>query len=98
MDRNPDFDTVREIALNSTEESDANLYKFAPLTSVDVERSFSTYKWLLNVKRNRLKIENLEKVMIIYFNSVNVSEADNDFDISASCSQQLEEEMSTSMN
>lgn len=69
MDRNPDFDVIRDICENNTEVSDANLYKFAPLTSVDVERTFSTYKWVLNVKRNRLKIENMEKIMIIYCNS-----------------------------
>lgn len=30
------------------------LYKYALLTSVDVERCFSSYKWILSVKRNRL--------------------------------------------
>lgn len=45
-------------------------FKFSPLTSSDVERSFSTYKWMLDVKRNRLTLENIEKLIVIYFNSV----------------------------
>ncbi|KAJ4450658.1 hypothetical protein ANN_02087 [Periplaneta americana] len=35
--------------------------KFAPLTSVSVERSFSAFKMILSDKRQRLTVENLEK-------------------------------------
>lgn len=71
IERNPDYDTIREKSdkiLKTIDLDDELIYKFAPLTSVDVERSFSTYKWILSVKRNRLKIENMEKLMVIYFN------------------------------
>lgn len=73
MERNPDLDTLREYSekIEKNEADDMVLYfKFSPLTSVDVERSFSIYKWILDVKRNRLKIENIEKLMVIYFNCI----------------------------
>lgn len=41
--------------------------KYAPITSVDVERSFSTYKHLLDDRRHSFKIENLEKHLIVNF-------------------------------
>lgn len=73
MERNPDLDTIREYS-ESIEKSVANnqklYFKFAPLTSTDVERSFSTYKWILDVKRNSLKLENIEKIIVIYFNCI----------------------------
>lgn len=79
LDRNPDYDVIREIGekiVKGNETDYENFFKFAPLTSVDVERSFSTFKWILNVKRNRLKEENIEKIMIIYFNSLQERETD----------------------
>lgn len=66
MDRNPDFDILREISENIGKESEVSVYQFAPLTSVDVERSFSHYKWILNVKRNRLTMDNIEKNIIVH--------------------------------
>lgn len=44
----------------------ANL-KNAPITSVDVERSFSTFKHLLDDRRHSFKMENLEKHLIVNF-------------------------------
>ena len=35
--------------------------KYAPITSVDVERSFSTYKQIFSDRRRNFLIENLEK-------------------------------------
>lgn len=40
------------------------LYKYAPLTSCDVERSFSVYKTILTDNRCRITPENLEKHLI----------------------------------
>lgn len=74
LQRNPDYDVIRTTCENiekGIETDHESFYKFAPFTSVDVERSFSTYKWILNVQRNRLKEENIEKLMVIYFNSLN---------------------------
>lgn len=72
MDRNPDLDTIRNVAENISScnnDEEEEVLKFANLTSVDVERSFSMYKWILDVRRNSLKPENIEKLMVIYFNS-----------------------------
>lgn len=41
--------------------------KYAPITSVDVERSFSTLKHLLDDRRHSFKTENLEKHLIVNF-------------------------------
>lgn len=93
MDRNPDFDVLREISEKMSTDNCASIYKFAPLTSVDVERSFSIFKWILNVKRNRLTIENLEKIIVIYCNSLDVNGVSNkeqsqESDEKPSCSTQ----------
>lgn len=46
-------------------------FKFAPITSVDVERSFSSYKQMLSDRRQSFLIENLEKHLIVsIYNSV----------------------------
>ncbi|CAI6357265.1 unnamed protein product [Macrosiphum euphorbiae] len=39
---------------------------FAPITSVDVERSFSTYKSILTEKRTSMTSENIEKYIIVH--------------------------------
>lgn len=41
-------------------------FKFCPVTSVDVERSFSAYKLVLSDKRHKFAPENLEKYVIVY--------------------------------
>ena len=43
-------------------------FRFVPLTSVAVEQSFSKFKNLLDDKRTNLTIENIEKLLILYFN------------------------------
>ncbi|KAL7298128.1 hypothetical protein TKK_0009130 [Trichogramma kaykai] len=45
-------------------------FKYCPTISVDVERSFSAYKVMLNDRRRSLTMENLEKYMLvhIYYN------------------------------
>lgn len=73
MARNPDLDLVRAYAEQISHESasdEISIYKFAPLTSVEVERSFSAYNWILDVKRNRLSLDNIEKIMVCYFNFI----------------------------
>ncbi len=42
---------------------------YAPLKSVDVERSFSTYKNLLSDKRTNFTESNIEKFIFIQFNT-----------------------------
>jgi hypothetical protein len=41
-------------------------FKFAPTTSVDVERSFSNFKNILNDRRRNLTINHLEQLLIIH--------------------------------
>lgn len=43
--------------------------KYAPISSVDVERSFSTYKNVLTDNRCKFLFENLKKTLIIQVNS-----------------------------
>jgi hypothetical protein len=40
-------------------------FKYAPLTSVDVERSFSNFKNLLSDPRRSFSVQNIEKHLII---------------------------------
>lgn len=47
-----------------------NLTCYAPLVSVEVERSFSLYKYILSDRRTSLLTINIEKLNIIQFNAV----------------------------
>ncbi|KAL4097204.1 hypothetical protein QTP88_022015 [Uroleucon formosanum] len=49
--------------------SDLKFYKFAPVTSVDVERSFSRYKNVLANNRRSFTFENIRKILVIQCNS-----------------------------
>lgn len=44
------------------------LYKFCPITSVDVERSFSAFKMIFDDRRHQFTLENLEKHLVVYCN------------------------------
>jgi hypothetical protein len=43
------------------------LVKHAPVTSWEVESSFSVYKHILSGKRQSMTPENMEKILIVYF-------------------------------
>lgn len=47
-------------------ESSVPVYKYCPITSVDVERSFSAYKLILTDNRRSLTPENIEKLLVAY--------------------------------
>ncbi|VVC36118.1 Ribonuclease H-like domain,Domain of unknown function DUF659, partial [Cinara cedri] len=49
--------------------SDMAYFKFAPITSADVERSFSLYKNILAPNRRSFKFENLKKSLIVQCNN-----------------------------
>ncbi|KAL4148721.1 hypothetical protein QTP88_002890 [Uroleucon formosanum] len=49
--------------------SDLKFYKFAPVSSVDVERSFLRYKNLLANNRRSFIFENIRKILVIQCNS-----------------------------
>jgi hypothetical protein len=70
---NPDLKTISKIGKiidgNTNVELDMPphiiaLYKFVPLTSCDVERSFSIYKTILTDNRSSFTVENLEKYIV----------------------------------
>lgn len=48
---------------------DMTYLKFAPITSVDVERSFSSYKILLADNRRSFLFENLRETLIVLCNN-----------------------------
>ncbi|KAL4126775.1 hypothetical protein QTP88_010984 [Uroleucon formosanum] len=55
--------------LEDSNVSDLKFYKFAPVTSVDVERSFLRYKNLLANNRRSFTFENIRKILVIQCNS-----------------------------
>lgn len=48
---------------------DLTYFKYAPITSVDVERSFSKYKQFLTDRRRSMHFENISKTIIIQCNT-----------------------------
>lgn len=63
--------------LSGTSRNDVNvdpetapLFNYAPLTTVDVERSFSIYKHILTNRRYNFKQDSLEMYLVINFNKL----------------------------
>lgn len=54
------------------------LYKYAPITSADIERTFSVYKWIFSDTRHRYTPDHFEQILIIYlyYNSAAVCKWD----------------------
>lgn len=48
---------------------DIPFFKFAPISSVDVERSFSKYKYILAHNRKAFEFSNLKKYLIVQCNA-----------------------------
>lgn len=51
--------------------TEINLFKYAPISSADVERTFSRYSSVLTEKRRSFSFENLMHHMIVYCNQKN---------------------------
>jgi hypothetical protein len=67
LNANPDLLFFKEFnALKSTPTE--KHFSFVPLTTVDVEISFSNYKHIFSERRQRLQIENIEMLLMLYFN------------------------------
>lgn len=74
IEKNEGFKKLKDIAkilcgesvenIELTIEDISNL-KYAPITSVDVERSFSIYKYMLSDRRHNFSVENFEKYVIV---------------------------------
>ena len=79
LKKNPGFKSLQAInvAITGTEgsgplEVDVGLvrfYRYAPITSVEVERSFSTLKAVLGERRRSMTPSNIEKLIVAHFNS-----------------------------
>lgn len=82
LSKNPDIKIILKIAeiLNGNETSKNSLlaelttnecvhFKYAPITSVDIERSFLAYKNVLSDNRRKFLFENLKKTIIVQVNS-----------------------------
>lgn len=75
LKKNSNFKIFQDVAKVQAGESDSacpsgwtpddiSELKFCPITSVDVERSFSIYKHIFNSRRHKLTEENLEKIVV----------------------------------
>lgn len=78
LNKNPGFSTLKAVAniLSGTDVNackipteDLPRYKYAPVTTCEVERSFSNYKNILSDRRQNFTPENLEKYVVCNFNS-----------------------------
>lgn len=83
LDKNTGFHTMSTISkiLNGEEASrecfpddmsgdDLAHFRFAPITSVDVERSFSKYKYLLTDNRQSFTFDNIKNALIVQCNNL----------------------------
>lgn len=61
-------DTIQDFEEELTT-SDLPYFKYAPVSSTDVERSFSKFKMLLSDNRRKFTFENLKKALIIQCNA-----------------------------
>ena len=78
--KNEGFEVLKRINLSIKGEQNENIdftndqvscFKYAPITSCDVERSFSKYKFMFNQRKHRILFENFTKSLIINCNSIN---------------------------
>lgn len=56
--------------LNGWNNADIQCMRYAPTTSCELERSFSSFKNILRSNRQTLTNENLEKFVVVYFNQL----------------------------
>jgi hypothetical protein len=56
-----------EYSVNMTVEQISS-FKYAPITSTEVERTFSVYKNILSDRRHNLEQENLTKLLVVQCN------------------------------
>jgi hypothetical protein len=67
LDKNPDISYFRSFnQLRATNYE--KIFNYVPLTTVDVERSFSIYRKIFDEQRRSLTIENTRMLIFLYFN------------------------------
>lgn len=79
MEKNSGFKVIRDInnvisgctkhSVPNLEIEELPIFKYAPCTSVDVERSFSAFKSFLKSNRSSFCEKNLSMMLIVYYNS-----------------------------
>lgn len=74
LESNSGFQSIKKLRIESRK-----LFFYAPMTTVDVERSFSVYNDLLSKKRHNLKDINIEKYMVCLYNQ-NIDEKTTDIE------------------
>lgn len=60
----------KEVEVERTIAQHAKYFKYAPVTSVEVERTFSKLKMILSDRRLSLSTENVNKMLIISCNNI----------------------------
>jgi len=55
--------------LKNLEVNDSKYYKFAPITTIDMDWSFSRYNNLLANDRRSFAFENIRKILVTQYNS-----------------------------
>ncbi len=68
IQRNPDFVWFKNFSILKCKQNE-KIFSFVPLTTVEVERSFSKFRELLSDKRQSMSNLNIEKHLFLYFNS-----------------------------
>lgn len=63
-----DEDSEVDDYLKAASAEELAAFKFAPVTSVDVERTFSIYKQILDNRRQSFHFDNLKKYVVLYCN------------------------------
>lgn len=61
-------DQIKNKYVETLSANELAMFMYCPVTSADVERSFSRYKAVLTEKRRSFTFENLKKHMIVYCN------------------------------
>ena len=67
--KNPDITFFMKFNMLKAPQNE-KFYSYVPLTTVDVERSFSAYRYILDDRRQNLKIVNIERLLALYYNKL----------------------------
>jgi hypothetical protein len=65
--RNPDLIYFRRFNAMKVSANE-KIYSYVPLTTVSVERTFSSYKEIISDRRTNLTVDSMEKLLFLYFN------------------------------
>lgn len=75
LSKNPDVDFFEKLPVDQK-----IICNYVPMTSADVERSFSIYRYILSERRHRLTESNLSMLNVIQFNNFISDEKEDDIE------------------